>query len=350
MRGVIGLGLWVAAAVGAGWLWYTDQPAQRPLPGLVGPPSTLLAPTEAVRLVAIEAKVGADLKAGAIVARFDTGDIDAELVVARAEAAAAEAEVAAQERLRRESRLDARTRILAVQAEARAAQGEARSRKAAATAEMRTLGRSVARIKKIAAEGLARGDGLASIEGRRARLMQEARTTGGVLTPWADLQSQLDLSLQGLEPADTDEVVSSARARAAVWQARIVALEAHRARRALVMPFDGRLLQVLHPPGATVEAGQAVVELAQAETREVRVWAPEQGARRWEIGKPVQVRSSDRKTQAIDGVISAMSPGIVALPERLWQHPNLARHGRLIQVTLSAPGFLAGEAVSVRPR
>lgn len=350
MRGLLGILIWVAAAAGAGVLWYTDQPAQRPLPGLVGPPSTHLASTEALRLIQVDATPGQVLKAGAIVARFDTRDIDAELAVAHAEKRAAEAEIAAQERLRGEALRDKRARLLAVQAEARAAQGEAKSRRAAATAEMRTLGRNVERIREIAAQGLARGDGLASIEGRRARLRQEARATAAVLTPWAELQSQVEQALASMQGGDDDQVVASARARAAVWAARIQALEMRRSQRALSMPYDGRVLQVLRRPGATVPAGEAVVELAPSDTRLVRVWAPEQGARRWTIGKPVLVRASDRKAAPVAGVIKAMSPGMVALPQRMWQHPNLARYGRLIEVTLDQPGFLAGESVVVRPK
>lgn len=355
MRGILGIIIWVAAAAGAVWLWLNDQPASRPLPGIAGPAATTVALTEPARLLKISVSVGSVVAAGAVVAQFDTADIDAELVVAKAELAAAEAEVAAEQLRRIEGRRDAKARLLGMQAQARAAQGEARSRKAAATAEMRTLGRSVARIKEVAAEGLIRGDGLASLEGRRARLRQEARASGGVLTPWAELQASLDATLNAQASVDSDAVIDATQARAGVWRAQIAALQARRTRRALTMPFAGRIVQLLQRPGATVQAGTPVLELAEASTTMVRVWAPEQGARRWPVGMRVQVRVVDPKSSAVYGVISAISPGIVPMAERLWQNPNMPRYGRLMHVTLDAPatgpkGLLAGEAVVVRPK
>lgn len=299
--------------------------------------------------------LGSAVTAGAVLAQFDTADVDAELAIAQAELAAARADVRAEELRRVEARRDAKARLLGMQAQARAAQGEAKSRKAAATAEMRTLGRSVARIKEVAAAGLVRGDGLASIEGRRARLRQEARATGAVVTPWAELQVTLDAALDAQTATDTDAVIGAARARVAVWQAQVVALQARRARRTLTAPTAGRVLRILHRPGATVPAGSAVIELAESTTRLVRVWAPEQGARRWPVGTRVQVRVLDPGSAAADGVVSAVSPGVVPMMERLWQNPNLPRYGRLLQITLDAPatgprGLLAGESVSVRPK
>ena len=355
MRGILGIIIWVAAAACVVWLWLNDQPASRPLPGIAGPAPTTLALTEPARLIKFSVSVGSEVAAGGVLAQFDTSDIDADLAVAKAELAAAEAEVRAEQLRRIEGRRDAKARLLGMQAQARAAQGEARSRKAAATAEMHTIGRSVARIKEVAAAGLVRGDGLASLEGRRARLRQEARATGGVVTPWAELQVALDASLDAQASVDGDAVIGATQARATVWQAQIAALEARRARRTLKMPFAGRISRLMQRPGATVSAGAAVVELAESSTSLVRVWAPEQGARRWPIGTRVQVRVIDPKSTPASGVVSAVSPGIVPMIERLWQNPNLPRYGRLLHVTLDAPakgskGILAGEAVSVRPK
>ena len=69
------------------------------------------------------------------------------------------------------------------------------------------------------------------------------------------------------------------------------------------------------------------------------------------VGRAVELRGAGLDGPVVESTITAVSPHVELLPERLWFSPDLPRYGRAARVPVGATGvFLPGEVLGARLR
>ena len=347
-RGVLGFVIWLAAAAAAGALWWHTQGPREPFPGLAGGLPTVLGSARAGRVSAVSVRPGDLVEAGAVVLQLDPAELDTQVQVAEAELVAAEADVGAEAtRLAHEQRLLG-LELSARSTQARAAIDDAKARQTAAQGELRSLSTALGRLRGVAEAGLTRGDQVADLESRRARLKGEATFGPQALDAWRDLVARIEADAPPAQ--ETERALAPFRARVEQARRQVEALRILRAQCDLRAPHAGRVARVLVGPGAAVMPGVALIELVGPEGgTHVDAWLPEDRARLLEVGAQVTLLPRDRHGPTLSGRVERLGPSLAPLPERLWLDPGSPRYGRPILVRADTP-LLPGEAVQVIPR
>lgn len=341
--------IWLVAAAGAGWLWWHTRGPREPFPGVAGEPPVAIAATVPGRVAEVAAQVGDVVEAGAVLVRLDASAVDAEVAVGQAELAAALAEVEAEVAQRAEERRKIELELRARTAQARSAIEDVRSRQAASRAELRSLATALGRIRGVAERGLARGDQVADLESRQARLQGEVRYGPGAVDAWQGFTQELEAALAALDAADGDALLGPARARAELARKRVDALVLQRGTLQLKTPQAGRVARLLVRPGAVVQAGQPLVEVVEPEARAIHAWMPEDRSRLLAVGATVAILPRDRMGEPHTGTVERVGPALEPLPNRFWFENGTPRYGRPLLIRTEI-GLLVGEAVQVAPR
>jgi multidrug resistance efflux pump len=347
-RGALGFAIWLAAAAAAGALWWHTQGPREPFPGIAGGLPTVLGSAQAGRVAAVNVRPGDLVEAGAVLLALDAADLDAQVRVLAAALKAAEADVEAEAlKLVQDQRL-LDLDLSARASQARAAIDDVKARQSAAKGELRSLSTALGRLRGVAEAGLTRGDQVADLESRQARLKGEASFGPQALDAWRDLVSRIETDAPPAEAAE--RALAPFRARVAQAQREVEAVQALRAQCEVRAPHAGRVARVRVGPGAAVVPGVPLVELVGPEGGTyVEAWLPEDRARLLEVGSVVALVPRDRHGPTLSGRVERLGPALEALPERLWLDPGSPRFGRPILVRAEAP-LLPGEAMQVLPR
>jgi multidrug resistance efflux pump len=128
---------------------------------------------------------------------------------------------------------------------------------------------------------------------------------------------------------------------------RLKEVETQRAALVLRSPIAGRVSRILAARGQSVVAGEPILLIEDESVREIVAYVRERDVRRVVPNSKVQVASMRGGTVA-DSVVTAVGPGLEALPARLWRNPQVAEYG--LGVTIAASPLMAltpGEVVSV---
>lgn len=351
-RRTLSLLMWAAAAAATFWMWHQQRPELASLPGIVEAVPMPLGAAEPGRVATLHVVQGQTVRAGDALVTFDTTAIDAELGVVRAELAEALAGVSAEGTVRTREVEQARLETAARLAEARAQADDVEARRAALRAELKAVRAELARVRPLVEQGVAGFDRVGDLEGRAARLAQEADHLPAVLAGHAARRERLEKLLAAFEAADPHATLAPLDAHVTTQRRRVEALLERKAAAVLRAPRDGRVTRVLLGPGAAVAAGVPVVEMMPLAAERLVAWLPEATVRRIEVGDAVEVRALDRQAgDAITGVVEELGPGVLALPQRLWADLNAPKYGRPVHIRLaSADRLLPDERVMVEVR
>lgn len=334
-RRILSFALWFVATGIAFWLWRDQRPESARLPGLVEAIPMPVGPIEAGHITAVHVVPGQAVSAGDPLVSFDTTLIDAELAVARAELAGAvaalEAERSERARLFERDRLETAARL----AEARAQADTAAAERAAVDAELRAIGRELARLDPVVAQGVAGHGDLATLVVQRDRLVSEARHLPEAAAAWKTRTARLEALATALDAEDQTPALAPLEAQIRTQSRLVEGLLNRRAVAVLRAPRDARVTRVHFGAGAAVAAGVPVIDLAAQAPERLVVWLPESTARRVRVGDVVEVSPLDRLAGVtVEGVVEALGPGIVAMPMRLWTEEDVPRYGRPAHVRL----------------
>ena len=344
------LAVWVVAATAAIALWVRTDGAET-MPAEVATERHSVGSLDAARLRAVFLQAGDPVKAGQSVAALDTEDLDAELVVARAQLQELLAETTAETDTFARSTRERRLALQAQQAKARAELASARTRNAARRAELDSLGGELKRLDGVVEGGLAELERLSQMRTRQERLSREARHAPRALDAYRQLAERTGEALDAIGDDDLNARVAPLRARAETQTRRIDDLLARRARRVLVSPVDGQVSVVLQRAGDALRAGQPVLEIVGRRATRLVAYVPERAARRLKPGAPVEARAKDHGAGSpARGVVERLGPEIVELPRRFWPMPQSPQYGRPVHIRLVGGGrLIPGEAADVVP-
>jgi HlyD family secretion protein len=339
--------IWLAALAGVLVLWSRATPDHAPLSAEVLAPTHHVGAPEAGRLIEVVAQPGDAVRAGQVLARLDTLDLDAETAIARAELATLVAEVAAETAALQvdveRNRLDAQARL----AQAQATLADARAQQAARKAELETLSTQLGRLEDVLRDGLAEVDRVTALRARQRALTEEAALRPETMRAWRRLGDRVGDALAAIDDGAITVRIRPLRARVETQQRRIEALAARRAQRTLRAPTDGHVQTVRHQAGDTVPAGAPVVSMVASGRPLVRAFLTAPLVRGVRPGRAVQVRSLDHAVTSA-GVVERLGPAMVQLPTHLWPRPDAPRLGRPIYVRLTGDTALVpGEVAEV---
>jgi multidrug resistance efflux pump len=129
---------------------------------------------------------------------------------------------------------------------------------------------------------------------------------------------------------------------------RLKEIEAQRAVLVLKSPVTGRVSRIRAARGQSVVAGEPILLIEEESVREIVAYLREGDIRPIAANSKVRVTSA-RSGKVADSIVVAVGPGLEALPQRLWQNPQVVEYG--LGVTIAASplmGLTPGELVSVR--
>jgi len=129
---------------------------------------------------------------------------------------------------------------------------------------------------------------------------------------------------------------------------RLKEIEAQREVLFLKSPVDGRVSRIRAARGQSVVAGEPILLIEEESVREIVAYLREGDVRPIAPNAKVRVISA-RSGKVADSIVVAVGPGLEALPQRLWQNPQVIEYG--LGVTIAASplmGLTPGELVSVR--
>ncbi|MFZ4737495.1 MAG: HlyD family efflux transporter periplasmic adaptor subunit [Bradymonadia bacterium] len=339
--------IWVAAALAAGVLYWRSAPDHAAIPGVVEIPRHAMGSTTAGRLLQVLVRPGQKVSVGEVVATLDAEPLNAEIGVARAELAEALAEADALAATLQLENRERRRAISSDLAKARAALAAAKGEQAAARAEARVIGEQLGRLDAAARSRISEAGAVSDLQVRVERLDQTKQHQPEVVRAWTNVTADATSALAAIRDEETATRLAPLRARVETRTTRLTGLLEMKDRLVLRAPVEGVVSRVLKQQGDTVTASEPIVVVVAAHRAMATAYAPEEVARRFELGRAVEVVGRDRSL-FVRGHIEAVGPEIMELPRALWVSPDRPKYGRPVFVNLAedAP-VLASEVVSV---
>ncbi|WP_437933290.1 esterase-like activity of phytase family protein [Sorangium sp. So ce341] len=299
----------------------------------------MVAAVEVGRVASIEVDVGDVVAPGQVIVALDSGAIDAELAVARAEEARLRAMIPA-EHARLDQELEAGVEELKLEL-AREVEEQRRAR-----AEGEVLASEISRVKQLIEDKQASHDALGSLDVQRAGVeaiaTEKPRTIQLLRAQIAAAEERRKRLLQQAGP-ETAKI----EADLAVTRREIEQLEALRAQHTLRAAHGGRVSAVRKRPGDVAVAGDPIVEIASAPGR-VIACVPERAALHVEAGDAATIWARGQDGAPLTGRAVTVGPVVGQLPLRCWTDLNVPVWGREVTIALDHPvELLAGQAFDV---
>jgi multidrug resistance efflux pump len=162
-------------------------------------------------------------------------------------------------------------------------------------------------------------------------------------------QRRSDFVKRQPEHPPLDSALEVIRQATNVQQKRVEALLARHIPVELKCPYDGVVSQIWRRSGEALQAGEAVVTVAQAVPTEVVAYAGQNQIGQVRENLPVKLVKSNRPEQVAASQVVHVGPVIELMPERLWQNRNLPQYGLPVLIKIP-PGMklVPGEMVGVR--
>ena len=128
---------------------------------------------------------------------------------------------------------------------------------------------------------------------------------------------------------------------------RLKEVEVQRELLVLKSPVAGRVSRILAARGQSVVAGEPILLIEEESVREIVAYLREGDVRPVAPNSKVRI-TSVRSGRVADSVVTAVGPGLEALPPRLWKNAQVAEYG--LGVTIAVSPLMAltpGELVSI---
>ncbi|XXX72100.1 biotin/lipoyl-binding protein [Sorangium sp. So ce134] len=322
----------------AAWLSRSSSPSDGIL-AFAQADTEMVATIEVGRVASIEVDVGDVVAPGQLIVALDSGAIDAELAVARAEEARLRAMIPA-EHARLDQELEASVEELKLEL-AREVEEQRRAR-----AEGEVLASEISRVKRLIEDKQAGLDALGSLDVQRAGVeaiaTEKPRTIQLLRTQIAAAEERRKKVLQQAGP-ETAKI----EADLAVTRREIEQLEALRAQHTLRAAHGGRVSAVRKRPGDVAVPGDPIVEIVSARGR-VIACVPERAALHVEAGDAATIWARGVDGRPLTGRAVTVGPVVGQLPIRCWTDLNVPVWGREVTIALDHPiELLAGQAFDV---
>ena len=212
---------------------------------------------------------------------------------------------------------------------------------AAKEAELQALNTEIARLGKAQEEGLGRSRDLSELQIRRDTLSRYIRDGQAATTP------------RPKRPAgDEKQVVASMlgkiQERLAELENEKNELQARRARRLVITPSAGRVVNLNVLPGDALAAFTTILTVEEPDAAFMDVYIPETSDQLLILGTTVRIYPHRSGVASATGIVSFVDPGYAAIPERL-AFRNVIYWARKVRVKLQAGhGLMPGEAARVQ--
>jgi multidrug resistance efflux pump len=298
---------------------------------------------------------GQAVKAGEILVRMDTSDIDAELAIAQARLH--ELELAA--RSQQVKLLDDHTRAnqqFAVAAEraaldvSRISTEEERDR-----AELAQLEVAIVREQKLVGDQLANAQHLNELSVKRAALakkvdeyalaVKQARKGASGTTQRLDQWKRVGKVGAPGEDSHLADRLAPAQAAVETQRQEVHHLELQRARHEIKAPFAGRVGEIFLQPGQiSADPASPIVTVVGEQPKTAIAYVDQVKAPKIHVGAKVQLVPRDLDGPPLTGLVVAVGPSITEIPIRFRRVQNLHEYGRNVYIVLDTPAALPGQA------
>ena len=316
----------------------------------------LSAPRTRQRLTVAEVLVvpGQTVKAGQLLIRMNTGEIDAELAVAKAKLAQLELQAKAQEvkiidEYARFTQTFATTAERASLEMSRVYAEQERDR-----SELSQLELAIAREQKLVNDQLASAEYLNSLKVKHAALSKKvveyqaavrnakkgASGSTKRLGDWKNA-SKANAATESSRIADR---VAPALAAVETQRQEVRHLESQRNSHFLKAPFAGKVGEVFLKVGQiSANPDEPIVTVVEENPRMAIAYVAQAKALQVKVGDPAQLVPRDLSGPRLSGKVIALAPSITEVPLRFRRVPNVHEWGRTVYIQLDSPGTLPGQ-------
>ncbi len=299
----------------------------------------MVAAVEVGRVASIEVDVGDEVAPGQVLVALDTGAIDAELAVARAEVERLRALIPA-EHARLDLELEAGVEDLKLEL-AREVEEQR-----VASAEGQVLASEISRVKRLIEDKQASLDVLGSLDVQRAGIdaiaTEKPRTIQLLRAQIAVAGERRKKLLQQASPETAKIEADLAMARRSAEQ-----LEVLRAQQTLRASHGGRVSAVRKRPGDVAVPGDPIIEIANARGQ-VIACLPDHSVLHVEAGDTATLWARGGTGRPLTGRAVTVGAMVTQLPLRCWTDLNLPVWGREVTIALDHPvDLLAGQPFDV---
>lgn len=340
--------VWTGAAVAALALFFYGAHTG----GMVGYVEIVehpIASLELGRLVAVDVVVGQTVKAGDVVARLETAQLDAEL--AAEEALRQEARVTLP--IPEQSALQVERQFALALASAQATLDGLRLQESQDQAELAVLDGELARMNELLEKRLIDASTVSLLRGRHAAL-----TKAMALYPTSirdqgqrveETRRQQEAAQAALRTTARSGSGGETNFQVEVQAQRVAALEARRRECVLKAPGPGVVGQIMIRPGDVVLAGLPILTIVENQARRVIGFLPEINARESKEGQAMWVDRMYGFGESFAAHVTSLEPAVRGLPGQVNPVPGRTMRGRRIICDLDgATDLLPGETVQLR--
>ena len=301
-----------------------------------------VAPLETARLSSLMVTEGQQIKRGDILAEMDTDLLDAEIAEVE-ESIRLEGLQLEQEFAREKIRTKAEWRDAIMQ-------------KAEDEGELEALNEEIDHFDELVSRQLAEASTMARLRSRQQRLQS-------AVALYPDIISELEQNLKEMQErentlkswlgernvASADVVAQDVGLDVNVYTARRNLLELRRKKYVLTAISDGYISRIYADPGEVIQAGESIMTIAVKETPLIIGYVPEVHATDVYVGMEAYLTRTLDGGSIVPGVIIALAPEILELPNRISPFPNRPFRGRRVVIEPKEPcNWIPGEEVTIQ--
>ena len=315
-RGALRLGAVVALAIVSAACRQSEPNDVLRVSGNVEATEVQVAPEASGRIVELRVAEGDHVKKGDLLARLDTTDTELQITRARADRAAADAQL----RLTRAG--SRREDILQAEAQAQAADADVTALDADLKAAELDLERFESLLRANAGSQKQRDDAAARVDVARQRLRAAQERARAAHETAARLRN-------GARPEEID----AARARVAASDAQIATLEQTLAYARVVAPVDGIVTQKVADAGELIAPRITLVVITDLDNAWANLFVPEPMVGRVKLGQKARVLT-DAGGAPISGTVTFVSPRAEFTPRNVQTADERSKLVYRIKVTV----------------
>ncbi len=346
---------WLAAIALFFWL-YDETMRTAAVSGVVQTIHEDVAPVESARLVKIAVVEGQEVKAGDLIAEFDSTVLDAQMAETTAQMALEQSQLAARmaelgtEYQLEHTQMERQFENAINQAEIR--QRDLKFRQALDQSRLDVLSNEIRQISQVMNTAVTDARDMIVY-----RSEMESLARGAALYPEAIRQTEADIA-HGCEQlalsrtwtnslaAATNAVAAQERIAAA--RDLIASLRERKGHYTIRATHDGTVSRLLHFPGEVIKASDPVVSLVARESQRVIAFVPEWLFRDINIGDTVLLTQRLRDVEPLRAKVTAIGPEILTLPPTASPVPKQPVRGRRVVIVANGPNdLMPGESVTV---
>lgn len=346
--------VWLGAVAAVGWL-YMNTGRTIQIAGAVEVIREEAAPLEAARLTKIHIVQGQQVKAGDLIAEFDTTLLDAEMADIKSDLNADQFEFAT-----RAAELQARYEIDQIQLERQFlfavndAELRLRELKFQHASESNRLGVLRSQLRMLDPVLTASAADMKSLVTMRADEESLARTVAlypeMVSLAEADIvriRAQHEAARNWKFQGNVTNTIA-AHERAAAAKDVLAALRKRKEAYVLRANNDGIVSRVLHQVGDVVPAADPIASVVTRDSQHIVAFVPESLVHHVAVGKEVWIARPLQSENLRPAQITALGPEVVTLPTRASPLPGQSVRGRRCTLDMTeAGGYLPGESVAI---